>query len=81
LEDQVRFISDDKPIAARKFKEDLIKSLMKYLKKPYHFKKSIYFNEEDIRDCVFKGFTCVYLVDNEQKIVSVFGLIKHKNAL
>jgi hypothetical protein len=55
LNDQVAYISKDKPKAARKFKADLIKKLRKDLKFPYHFKKSIYYDNENIRDYVFKG--------------------------
>jgi plasmid stabilization system protein ParE len=38
LNDQVRYISKDKPQAARKFKSDLIKNLRKDLKQPLSFK-------------------------------------------
>ena len=42
LNEQVRYISKDKPQAARKFKSDLIKALRKDLKYPFHLKKSTY---------------------------------------
>lgn len=38
LESQVRYISKDKPLAARKFKVDLIKKIKKDLKNPFYFK-------------------------------------------
>ncbi|WP_310381944.1 type II toxin-antitoxin system RelE/ParE family toxin [Flavobacterium sp.] len=81
LIDQVRYIYKDKPIAALKFRKDLIKNLKKDLKSPYHFKKSIYYNSENIRDYVFKGYTSVYEINIEQKTVFVFGFIKHKDSL
>lgn len=81
LNDQVRYISKDKPHAARKFKSDLIKNLRKDLKQPFHFKKSIYYKKENIRDYVFKGYTCVYEIDVEQDIIIVFGFIKYKDSL
>jgi mRNA-degrading endonuclease RelE of RelBE toxin-antitoxin system len=81
LNDQVFYITQDKPKAARKFKADLLKNLKKDLKNPYHFKKSRYYNDENIRDYVFKGYTSVYKIDLEQDIVTVFGFIKHKNEL
>jgi mRNA-degrading endonuclease RelE of RelBE toxin-antitoxin system len=81
LEKQVRFISKDKPKAAKKFKSDLIKSLRKDLKRPFYFKKSIHFDNENIRDYVFKGYVCVYFIDTENKIVTVFGFIKYKESL
>lgn len=81
LNEQVEFIAKDKPNAARKFKSDLIKNLRKDLKNLFHFKKSFYFDSEHIRDYVFKGYTCVYLIDLENKIVTIFGFTKYKESL
>jgi hypothetical protein len=39
---QIEYISKDKPRAARKFKNDLLRNIRKYLKNPFHFKKSQY---------------------------------------
>ena len=81
LTDQVRFIYKDKPRAALKFRKDLLRNIKKDLKHPFHFKKSIYFEDENIRDYVFKGYVSVYEVDINQKIVTVFGFIKYKDYL
>ena len=81
LNDQVRFISKDKPQAARNFKSDLIKNLRKDLNQPFHYKKSIYYKKENIRDYVFKGYNCVYEIDVDQDIIIVFGFIKYKDSL
>ena len=81
LNNQVRYISKDKPISARKFKNELIKNLKKDLKSPYHFKKSKYYDDENIRDYVFKGYTSVYKIDIIQDGIIVFGFIKYKDSL
>jgi plasmid stabilization system protein ParE len=81
LNNQVDYIAAEKPTAARKFKKDLIKNIKKDLKYPFHFKKSRYYDDENIRDYVFKGYTAVYYIDIEKKYVSVFGFIKYKNSL
>lgn len=81
LVEQVAFIAKDKPEAARKFKNDLLKNLDKDLKKPFHFRKSIYFEDELIRDYVFKGYTIVYKVDLAEKVIIVFGFIKYRSSL
>lgn len=78
---QVHYIYKDKPKAALKFRKDLLKNIKKDLNQPFHFKKSIHFNNENIRDYVFKGYVIVYEVNLEQDLVSVFGFIKHKEAL
>ncbi|MGO4905183.1 type II toxin-antitoxin system RelE/ParE family toxin [Flavobacterium sp. W20_MBD1_R3] len=81
LEDIIDFISRDKPLAARKFKIALIKNIKKDLQRPFLFKKSIYFGDENIRDYVFKGFTVIFKVDIELETVSVVAILKHRNSL
>jgi len=81
LTDQVHYIYKDKPRAALKFRKDLLKNIKKDLKQPFQFKKSIYFDDENIRDHVFKGYTSVYEIDVMQNTVFVFGFIKYKDSL
>ena len=81
LTEQVRYIYKDKPRAALKFRKDLLKNIKKDLKQPFHFKKSRYIDNENIRDYVFKEYVVIYEVDVENKIVSVFGFIKYKDSL
>lgn len=79
--DQVRYIYKDKPRAALKFRKDLMKNIKKDLKHPFHFKKSRYYEDENIRDYVFKGYTSVYKINTTDKTILVFGFIKHRNSL
>ena len=81
LNDIVDFIAKDKPVAGRKFKNDLIKRLKKDLLNPFNFKKSIYFNDLAYRDYVFKGYTTIIKIDKEQEIVYVIGILKHRASL
>ncbi|KAF2508775.1 type II toxin-antitoxin system RelE/ParE family toxin [Flavobacterium sp. P21] len=77
LKEQIRYIAKDKPIAARKFKKDLLKNIKKDLVSPFHFKKSIYFKEEKYRDYVFKGYTVVIRIESEIDIVYIIGILKY----
>lgn len=81
LQEIVAFIAKDKPNAARKFKNDLVRNIKKDLITPFSFKKSIYFDSEMYRDYVFKGFTTVCKVDSNKEIVFVIGVLKHKETL
>ena len=81
LLDQVDYIARDKPSAARKFKNDLLQSLDKDLKEPFNYRKSIYFEDELIRDYIFKGYTIVFKIDMKNQMISVFGFIKHQASL
>lgn len=77
LRQQIKYIAKDKPIAAKKFKNDLLKNLSKDLLNPYHFKKSIYFREEKYRDYVFKGYTTIIRIESELETVYIIGILKH----
>ena len=46
---------------------------------PYACRRSIFFERDDIRDLVFKGYVIVYKVDDSEKVVTVFGFSKYKN--
>jgi plasmid stabilization system protein ParE len=76
LTDQVRYIYKDKPLAALKFRKDLLKNIKKDLKHPFHFKKSRYFDDENIRDYVFKGYTSVYEINIMISKLFCFRILK-----
>jgi len=81
LSDVVDFIAEDKPKAARKFKTNILKEINKLAKFPFQYKKSMYFENDLIRDMVFKGYTVIYRVNPEKNMLLVFGLIKHQESL
>lgn len=78
LNEIVYFISKDKPLAARKFKNELLKKLKKDLLNLFHYKKSIYFDDEGYRDYVFKGYTTIIKIDSKEEIVYLIGILKHR---
>ena len=79
LNDQIEFIAKDKPSAARRFKLELIKKVRKIPEMPYKNRKSIFFDREDIRDLIYKGYIIVYKVNQEEKTIEVFGFTKYKD--
>jgi len=50
LNHQVDFIAQDKPTAAQKFKDDILLHLSNLINMPYSNRKSMFFNDENIRD-------------------------------
>ena len=62
LADQIEFIAKDKPQAARKFRKDVLDVIKGVVDKPCINRKSIYYEDENIRDLIFKGYTIVYEV-------------------
>ena len=81
LNQQLEYIAKDKPLAARKFKKDLIIAIKKDLNSPFNFKKSIYFNDNQIRDYIFKGYTIVYKIQIDNNSVEIFEFIKYMEKL
>jgi plasmid stabilization system protein ParE len=77
LESQIKFISIDSPKRARKFKSDLFKRIKEIPANPYRYRKSIYFEEGTIRDLIFKGYTIVFRITEEN--IEVFGFVKYQN--
>lgn len=78
LNSQIRFIAQDKPKAARKFKNDLLTRIRKIPQMPYSNRKSIFFEDEEIRDMVFKGYVVVYRINTDKEMVEVFGFTKYQ---
>ena len=78
LESQVEFIAMDSPRRARKFKYDLIKNLKSIAQNPYQFQKTVYFDNDNIRDLIFKGYTIVFRIN--KNVIEVFGFVKYQNS-
>jgi plasmid stabilization system protein ParE len=78
LNHQVSFIARDKPAAARKFKSDILKRIKELSGFPKRCRKSIYFDDENIRDLTFKGYTVIFKIDDAKKLISVFALLKYE---
>jgi plasmid stabilization system protein ParE len=79
LNDQMAYIAKDKPGAARKFKSDILKRIREISDMPYANRKSIFFDRDDIRDLIFKGYIVVDKVDAEEGIITIFGFTKYKD--
>jgi plasmid stabilization system protein ParE len=73
-ERQILYIANDKPKAAIKFKKDIISKIKAIAKNSKIYRKSIFFNDEEIRDLIFKGYTITFKITKSEVIV--FGFIK-----
>ncbi len=76
LNDQVAYIAKDKPSAARKFKSLVLKEIKEIPNLPFKNRKSIFFDREDIRDIIVKGYLIVYKVNKKENSIEVFGFSK-----
>jgi plasmid stabilization system protein ParE len=78
LENQVEYIAIDSPARARKFKNELLKRIREIPLNPFQNRKSVYFEDDNIRDLIFKGYTIVYRVTNTA--IEVFGFVKYQDS-
>ena len=72
------FIASDSISRANSFKRTLKQQIEDLSDMPYRCRKSIYFDDESIRDLVFKGYIIVYKVDESTDAILVLGITKYK---
>ena len=68
------FIAKDNQDRAREFRNELIAKIERTAQTPFICRKSINFNDDEIRDLIFKGYVIPYLVDDE--VIYVLGIYK-----
>jgi len=70
----VFFIAKDKKSAAKSFKSTLNKSIDDLPNFPYKYRKSIYFENDNIRDMTFMGYTIIYeIFENKIEVMMIFN--------
>ena len=73
------FIALDSQQRAKEFELYLRKKIEILPEAPYIYRKSIYFDDETIRDCIFKGYVIPYKI-SDTKIV-LLGMTKYRRGL
>lgn len=67
-------IKKDKQSASIKFVTRLRKLIKSIPDFPYQYRQSIYFEDKQIRDMIFMGYTIIYEITNEQiHIITIFN--------
>jgi hypothetical protein len=79
LENILIYIAKDSKPSAHRFVNELYETLYSIEPYLYKYRKSIYFDDESIRDCVFKGYVIPYKIF-ESKIV-LLGMTKYRRGL
>lgn len=75
---QLAFIAADSPANARKFRDDLRKAIRRIKEQPFACRKSIFFNDEQIRDLIFKGYVITFRIKEVEEVLEVFGFTKYQ---
>ena len=63
------YIAEDKKSVANKFKSNLFKIIKNLINNPYKYRKSRYFDDENIRDMIYEGYTIVYKITQDSIII------------
>lgn len=72
----ILFISKDSKSRAFNFKSQLDNKINELVNFPYKFKQSKNYNDEDVRDMTFKGYTITYLIENEKDRITILDIYK-----
>jgi plasmid stabilization system protein ParE len=75
------FIARDSLSAALDFLARLETKLYTIPDMPYKFRKSIYFDDEHIRDYIFNGYVIPYLIDHTREKIILLGIAKYQEGL
>ena len=73
------FIALDSLNRSNNFKIELKDKIESLVYMPKKFRKSIYFEDDSIRDLIFKGYVVPYKITKEKIII--LGITKHKKGL
>ncbi len=70
------YISIDNINSANKFQKQLEIKINTIPNFPYKARKSFYYNDENIRDCIFKGYTIPYLINSTKDEIVILDIFK-----
>ena len=75
------FIALDSQQRANEFAQSLRKKIEILPESPYMYRKSIYFDDDTLRDLVHKGYIVVYKIDNSNARIVILGINKYKKTI
>lgn len=77
LQKKVQFIALDSPASEKAFQKGILKSCEAVLEVPYKYRQSLYHDDKNICDLVYKGYTIVYAI--EEEFIFVLALINQES--
>ena len=73
------YIADDSVNSANEFKNQLRKLIETLEDNPYRYRQSLHYDNENVRDLIFKGYTIPYLVNTDKDLIIVLDIFKWMN--
>ncbi|QKE29382.1 toxin-antitoxin system, toxin component, RelE/ParE family [Arcobacter acticola] len=81
LQSIMEFIAQDSVNLAIKFQVELDEIIDDIPNMPFKYRKSIYFNNNNIRDLIFKGYVVPYKIDTAKNQIIIIGINKYMEKL
>ena len=78
LKNILSYIAEDKKSAAISFNTELTKSIKTLKDFPYKYQQSKYFDQENIRDLQYKGYSIPYLI--AENSIIIIGITKYRKS-
>lgn len=72
----LKYISKDSKNRALSFKSQLDKRINNLNNFPFKFRQSKLYDDENVRDMTFKGYSIIYFVEEEKDRISVVDIFK-----
>jgi len=70
----INYIAFDKPNASIKFALELEKLILDIPYFPFKYKPSFYFQDKNIRDMTYKGYTIIYQVNLDKNTIEILKI-------
>ena len=74
FKDILEYIAKDKLSASKKFKKEIFKQIKNIPNFPYKHRKSIYFDDENVRDLIYRGYTVTYEINEKENRITVLDI-------
>lgn len=81
LQSIMEFIAQDSVNQAIKFQVELDEIIDDISNMPFKYRKSIYFNDNNIRDLIYKGYVIPYKIDTAKNQIIIIGINKYMEKL
>ncbi len=72
------FIAQNHPLNAKAFKKELDAKITDLPHFPFKFRESEYYDDENARDLIFKGYTIPYYVDGVGDTIIILKIFKYR---
>lgn len=77
LDEVIDYMAINSVVTAISFLDKLDRKINDLTNMPFKFRQSSYYQDEKIRDLIFKGYTIPYLVDKEKEMIVILDIFKY----